>query len=607
MPSLQDLTPLEELAKNIFSYKYYSGVGTFNQNNLPYGKDTPGGGNSTQPFVVRKVDERWSPSNIDEGFTRFGALTLLSRTVADVLRVSKFLYSTPKGPLFLFKQTGLQRMSPNIDQVNSEDEGGKVADTQIYGPAGLTTLAEVGVVGAGVHFNRHGIFPKVSDPNRYQNYILEKDKNGENRLYSLTSKLSKDYAPTLLKYQGGPESFFGIGKTTIKRYYNTISSGYLKDTDRSEIKINQGFIYFPHSQLFSIEGDSIKGFTYKSFNNPGTINIVSPDGETLQTNVASAPEEYDLRKVDFRKVKNHLRENLLSKPNLSKPNKETEKYYTLPTSNYPKHNLETRVGISRARRPQDKVDYSSKDNKDYSTADRINSISIYYSDKPSDEGGKIKDVNEKEIKAATINDLVKFRIKVLDNDKALSSNYGVYIIFRAYITNIRRNVSAKWDPYQYVGRGESFYVYDGFTETLTVSFVIAASSRDEMKPLYQKLNYLVSSMAPDYSSAGAMRGNISELTIGDLFLQQPGIITSFDMVVDEDSNWEIAMQEPDSSDPKAVDNDMHELPHIIKCTLTFIPMYNFLPRKSGKSKFFGIDGLSEGTKTEKQWLRNIKI
>jgi hypothetical protein len=194
----------------------------------------------------------------------------------------------------------------------------------------------------------------------------------------------------------------------------------------------------------------------------------------------------------------------------------------------------------------------------------------------------------------------------LDNDRRpvakTGDSFGVYIVFRAYISNIRRNIVSKWDAYKYVGRGESFYAYDGFTETITYSFVIAASSRAEMKPLYQKLNYLISSMAPDYRD-NLMRGNIAELTIGDFVLYQPGIITNFDMNIDEDSNWEIALQEPEAGQT-GTDADMHELPHLIKCNMTFIPIYNFLPRKSAEAPFIGIDDPIE-RKQGKMWLDKI--
>lgn len=123
MPSLQDL------ATNLANYQYYSGVGTFNANKLPFGRDTVGGGDSRQPFVVRKIDQRWSPSNFNDGLTQFGAVTTVTRTVADIERVSKFLYTTIEGPIFLLKQTGLQRMNPDTEQL-----GTKIGPLRTYNP-----------------------------------------------------------------------------------------------------------------------------------------------------------------------------------------------------------------------------------------------------------------------------------------------------------------------------------------------------------------------------------------------------------------------------------------------------------------------------------------
>jgi hypothetical protein len=195
-----------------------------------------------------------------------------------------------------------------------------------------------------------------------------------------------------------------------------------------------------------------------------------------------------------------------------------------------------------------------------------------------------------------IRDIIKFRIKSIDNDKP---SEGVYMVFRAYITNLKRGIQSKWNPYTYVGRGESFYLYDGFTETISISFVIAASSRYEMKSIYQKLNYLMSTLTPDYNG-NKMRGNISELTVGNFILYQPGVITSLDMNIDEDSNWEIAIDEYEEG---GRDSDMHELPQLIKCTMTFIPIYNFLPKKSAKSPFIGIDYF-KSIKPGQKWLPN---
>ena len=576
MPSLQDL------ANNIANYQYYSGRGTFNANNLPYGRDTPGGGDSIQPFIVRKIGQRWSPSNFNDTLTQFGAITTVTRTVADVLRVTKFM-TTGQGVLFNLKQIGLQRMNPNVFS-NAYSFDTKIIDTQKYNP--LNTLAQVGIVGAGLHLKKHGLLPGFSDQNSYEKTIISKEKAGEDRMASLVVQLAKD-TNQILKYAGGPGSFFGIGSTTINRYSQVMKNTYISgDEARSSIKNNGGFIYFSTETLRSIGGvggtmsldNGNRVYTYK----PTRTDLINT--ADIPRNPSADSLDFNLKTQDFRELKNIIKKNQLG---------DIDKYYTLPTSNYPKYNIERRIGVAKVRTPAQRVNYTGSAD----TADRLNAISLYYNNSPIDSNGKtLLDINDKDVNAEAIRDIIKFRIKILDNDKL---GYGVYIVFRAYISNIRRNVTSKWDAYKYVGRGESFYAYDGFTETITYSFTIAASSRAEMKPLYQKLNYLISSMAPDYNN-NLMRGNIAELTIGDFLLYQPGIITSFDMNIDEDSNWEIALQEPETIG--GTDTDMHELPQLIKCNMTFIPIYNFLPKKSSQSPFIGIDGLSEKKKTNKMWL-----
>jgi hypothetical protein len=593
VPSLQDLST------NLANHQYYSGVGAFNANKLPFGRDTPGGGDSGQPFVVRRIDQRWSPSNMTDSLTPFGAVTTVTRTLKDVERVSKFMYTSIMGPMFLIKQTGLQATNPDTQQL-----GNKLGSLRTYNPLGINTLAQVAVNASGVKFTKHGLTPTVSKQDSYEKFALKRDEDYVDRLYILTDKLSnKERRNYIDKYVGGPESFFGIGSTTINRSYYTLNNGVADDFS--------GFISVPISNLYKIFPTMTGGGIPTSrdiYVDP--TKTVEAEGEFVPPNLIApgviTPEArgntYILgSNYDFRIYKNALNK------------KSSPKGNELPESNYTTYNLESRIGVARVRKPEHRIKYeatASADGrynfeKEYS--DRINAIGLYYAAGPA---AKSTDVNGKIVNDGTpetsIRDIVKFRIKILDNDKRpvakTGDSFGVYIVFRAYISNIRRNIVSKWDPYKYVGRGESFYAYDGFTETITYSFVIAASSRAEMKPLYQKLNYLISSMAPDYRD-NLMRGNIAELTIGDFVLYQPGIITNFDMNIDEDSNWEIALQEPEQGQ-EGTDTDMHELPHLIKCNMTFIPIYNFLPRKSAEAPFIGIDDPIE-KKPGKMWLDKI--
>jgi len=56
--------------------------------------------------------------------------------------------------------------------------------------------------------------------------------------------------------------------------------------------------------------------------------------------------------------------------------------------------------------------------------------------------------------------------------------------------------------------------------------------------MYRKLNYLASSLAPNYSSNGYMRGNMVKLTIGGYLYEQPGIITSITYDIPQEASWD---------------------------------------------------------------------
>jgi hypothetical protein len=191
-----------------------------------------------------------------------------------------------------------------------------------------------------------------------------------------------------------------------------------------------------------------------------------------------------------------------------------------------------------------------------------------------------------------INDFVKFRIAAINNDKTDGS--AVYMHFRAFLDSFTDNYSATWNPVNYVGRGDTLYNYGGFTRTISLSYTVFAQSKAELIPMYKKLNYLASTLAPDYSKAGFMRGNLVRMTVGGYLYEQPGFITSLSYDVPEESPWEIAINATGGSD-----GSVKELPHMIKVSATFTPIHNFLPQKPNKannptSKFIS---LSNGVNT----------
>ena len=173
-----------------------------------------------------------------------------------------------------------------------------------------------------------------------------------------------------------------------------------------------------------------------------------------------------------------------------------------------------------------------------------------------------------------INDFVKFRIAAISNEPD-GNGVATYMHFRAFIDSFSDNYNATWNSVKYVGRGEDLYNYGGFGRSINMSFTCFAQSKAELIPMYKKLNYLASTLAPDYTSAGFMRGNILRLTMGGYLYEQPGFISSLTYDIPQEAPWEISINATGGGD-----GSVKELPHMIKVSnLQFTPIHNFLPQK----------------------------
>ena len=220
-------------------------------------------------------------------------------------------------------------------------------------------------------------------------------------------------------------------------------------------------------------------------------------------------------------------------------------------------------------RQEEGQDLTVSQNSGYKQAlDKINALPIYQSSSPTTDTIK--------------NDLVKFRIGVISNS---NPNLKTYIHFRAFIDSMSDNFTAEWQDQAYMGRGEKFYKYQGFDRQISLSWTVAAQSKQELIPMHQKLNYLASVCAPDYSPEGYMGGNLISLTIGGWCYEQVGIMKGLNLEIPTESPWEIALPDEGNKafaqDGSTIlsDASVKELPMIIKVTgFTFIPIHNFVPK-----------------------------
>ena len=149
------------------------------------------------------------------------------------------------------------------------------------------------------------------------------------------------------------------------------------------------------------------------------------------------------------------------------------------------------------------------------------------------------------------------------------------IIFRAIINSLSDSFNASWNGVQLIGRGDQNYQYGGFSRDLSLDFTVYATDRDEVKPIWRKLNALAGYTAPEYTSDNiAMVGPWMRITIGDLFNQQPVILKSVGYTLaNADTPWEINIEQ---------DPQMMQTPHKIDVNLTLTPITDWLPQKGGK-------------------------
>lgn len=174
------------------------------------------------------------------------------------------------------------------------------------------------------------------------------------------------------------------------------------------------------------------------------------------------------------------------------------------------------------------------------------------------------------------------------------------IVFRSAITTLSDSFSGEWSGVQMIGRADQNYNYGGYSRSLSLGFDVYATDRDEMKPIWRKLNALAGYTAPIYDGTTiAMKGPWMRITVGDMFIQTPVLLTSLSYDYSFDAPWEINVEE---------DPEMMQLPMKISVTCGFTVISNEIPQQNGR--FFGLaknfDESGLAKKGTKNWLSDFE-
>jgi hypothetical protein len=195
------------------------------------------------------------------------------------------------------------------------------------------------------------------------------------------------------------------------------------------------------------------------------------------------------------------------------------------------------------------------------TGDKINALDV----KKNGGGGDPYPANHK--------DFIKFYFE----DGTQGNNI---IVFRATMTGFSDSFAPGWDRIDIMGRPDGAYLYNSFERTISFNFMVAATTRSEMIPMWRKLNYLASYTMPDFAGGNRPSGPMMRFTIGDLFSRTPGFITSLSYTIPDDATWDIA-EDKESSAPSK--DDAKQLPMIVDVALSATIVGDFRPQLMGRT------------------------
>ena len=172
-------------------------------------------------------------------------------------------------------------------------------------------------------------------------------------------------------------------------------------------------------------------------------------------------------------------------------------------------------------------------------------------------------------------------VKVLFAKYNFQGTYEGTKLFRGFIGNISDTFNAKWNANEYVGRMEQFFVYTGFTRTISFPIQIPIFSKEEQPIIYNKVNSLISHTAPQYTGGtGIPSGIVTYLEIGD-YLKTPGVINSIGVSVSNDVPWSAGPKifARTLDDGTVVDRSL-VLPQVLSLNLQFTPIHETTPQVS---------------------------
>jgi hypothetical protein len=536
---------------------------------LKYGADRLGGGDSGLPYIQTNVERANPGIKFDDGLVRGGTVNAAVAGAIDTARIAKFLIDPPKGPLFIVKQVGLQLSNPRLevpknpaniasglpDNVLSVGTNGLLQPTRIYN-LGINTLAQIPVNAFGAHFNRHGLLPVQTKASTYEAVVTANNDLGGssrfNRLVGLTNKFKlgdRTPNPTINRrilntlnivsqavglltgatvkpikvtpqdliidqYASGPNSVYGIGRTTINRYYNS------EDSFKINLLTNFSKVY--------------AGLTRNQTTGaPEVVKYANGIGQDRSNSI----QQYNFNFGNTSLVAG-VDQNAISynPPNFSSGNFNTKTYAALKTQVEAETNLRQRI--------PDTGDYTATP---YVNKNFIETVNPQVDRNPSEpfryygrinisDSGSISTYNNTGVFARNDSSILTVVFRGID---PFSGNKETWL-FNGYINGFRDNFTGTWNDVNYNGRAESFYVYNKFQRSVSFNLQVPCFNKTQLFEKHRALGQLASTTAGSYDGKGLLGGVLLKVNVGNYLRGEYAILNSLSYDIPAEASWDIA-------------------------------------------------------------------
>ena len=525
------------------------------------------------PIILRKPGSNWDSvlretpglggtiGGVLEGaLSVFGLVTKSSRNIADKARIGTYLLSDP-GKLFVAKQVAFQLLNPTLE-------------SKLYNP-----LSTLGIAGAGdllsgdvsgllraaasfilpiSHVERHFPNPFLNGASRYEEaYKNHPYESGKASRLVFQSKAFSITLPETPSVDTGYSIFDNAANDALDSAGNAVS-----DMAKAGILMlsNPNKYAFPISSAPKSVDNGRPSFigtvdlalsdTQKATQKPGgTFNDASSIDNSSQTQNVFHTSTYSELIIENGYETNLKMPKGQQGTEIRGGDKRDEADVNKDVGNPGLSDDNFTLGATRNSLSGFVKQLPSNNSIKSDAVDRVNIIPY-----GSDSEGNIP--NEHKL----TKDFIKFRFFDVVNRK--------FIIFRAILEGITDTITPEYGEERYIGRPDKLFTYQGVDRSLSFTFSIYPKTKQELPVLMEKLNYLIGLCYPSFTAGDRMVTPFIDLTLGDMFVSTPGILSSLTVTVEEQSTWEIS--------------DGLQFPHFIKAACEFRHIGKHVPVSTGK-------------------------